>query len=408
MEVIFEKAKVADYDEVMDLGNYVFSHAHRPTDFPSLLPKICRREYFTESIHYVARENGKIRAVIGAYPLELKFSPEISGDSLAGRGIGMVSVHPYCRTKGYMKELMKMAMNDMRQDGMVFSCLGGQRQRYEYFGFTQAGSSLKFTVDEANVKHVLGPGWSTGLSLRPVQADDEAVLDRIQELHNLKKARCERQREKLYDILVSYNAKILAVTENKKFCGYLIYKKSGDYKRDIIVTEINLTDPKLYPEVVGLLMRENMAGMESKRLAVHVCPHETEKTAAFSGFAEDYSQSPPFQFAVFDFCRFIAPFVKLKAGLRNLAKGSFIFQTEGGPKLELAVTKNGASVTEIRDVNSSHPGSGDPKELYLNSLQAIRFLFSPLAQETNPVIRENAFLQSLLPLPLFFENADMV
>jgi len=127
--VQFEIAKLEDYEEIIVFADLIFSHAYAPHNFLTLLPKLYKREYFMEGIHYIVRESGVIKAVVGAYPLDMEFT---SGPPVPGRGIGMVSVHPHSRSKGYMKALMNMAMEDMKKDGMVFSGLLGQRQRYEY------------------------------------------------------------------------------------------------------------------------------------------------------------------------------------------------------------------------------------------------------------------------------------
>jgi predicted acetyltransferase len=197
MSIQYTKASIDDYDEVIDLANYVFSAAHSPTDFPSLLPKLYSREYFMDSVHYIAREDGRIKAVIGAYPLEMK----VMAETLPGRGIGMVSVHPYARSLGSMKALMDMALEDMRRDGMVFSCLGGQRQRYEYFGYTPLGSLLAFGATRANIRHSLGQDFVSRLSLKRLTEKDDGLLDDIYRLHEAKPCRAARQRDRLFDLL---------------------------------------------------------------------------------------------------------------------------------------------------------------------------------------------------------------
>jgi predicted acetyltransferase len=47
---------------------------------------------------------------------------KVMTETLPERGIGMVSVHPYARSCSHMKTLMNIALEDMQQDGLVFSC----------------------------------------------------------------------------------------------------------------------------------------------------------------------------------------------------------------------------------------------------------------------------------------------
>ncbi|MDR0555211.1 MAG: GNAT family N-acetyltransferase [Treponema sp.] len=394
METRYDKAGPEDYEELIDFANYVFGHAHGPHDFPALLPKLYKTAYFMDGIHYLAREEGRIKAAVGAYPLELEFS----GGSLPGRGIGMVSVHPYRRSQGYMRILMGMALEDMKRDGVVFSCLGGQRQRYEYFGFTQAGSAYTFTCSEANITHTLGRQWDTGLSLKEVDADDTALLDQIYMLHQSKSLRCLRRRDRLFDILSSWKAVVLAIIadthQGDRLEGYII-GNGGNH-----ISEINMNDLSRLPEAVGLFLCRQRRREGSGRITISAGPHEGEKLRILSRFTENCSQSDAYQFAVFDHLSFLEPFLVYKAREQALPAGSFTFRIEDGPALRLNVNNQGEAslIPEDRGENA----------LTLKSIDAVRFFCSPLEAATNPVIRNDPFLRCLLPLPLFFESADQV
>ncbi|MDR1655896.1 MAG: GNAT family N-acetyltransferase, partial [Treponema sp.] len=203
MSAEYSRADINDYEELIDMANYVFSHAHKPTDFPALLPKLYKREYFMDAAHYLCREDGKIKAAVGVYPLEMK----LCGASLAGCGIGMVSVHPYSRSKGYMKELMNRALEDMRKDGLVFACLSGRRQRYEYFGFSPAGTIFSFECNSFNIRHTLGKNFVSSLALKQLCPKDLALIEEIRLMHEAKPekgAGFVRRRDRFFDILASW------------------------------------------------------------------------------------------------------------------------------------------------------------------------------------------------------------
>jgi predicted N-acetyltransferase YhbS len=389
MNIQYDKAAPEDYGELIDTANYVFSYAHAPHDFPSLLPKLYRPEYFMDGIHYTAREDGKIRAIVGAYPLAFEFP----GVTLPGRGIGMVSVHPCCRSQGYMKTLMNMALEDMKRDGAAFSCLGGQRQRYEYFGFTPVGTVCSFICSRSNVNHTLGRQWKSDLSLKALSPDDTALLDQIQRLHQSKPVRILRRRDRLFETLSSWKAQTFAVCQGERFQGYLICADKNNH-----ISEINLYDPARLPEVIGLFLRERQTADRGDDVEVNAGPHEREKLAVLSRFAEGYTQSPAYHFAVFDYPLFIKPFLALKAREQALAEGRFTLQIEGGPRFCFTVSEGAASVDETNDA----------PDLSLGALAALHFLFSPLTGYSSRTIMERPFLQSLLPLPLFFENCDGV
>ena len=394
MEYYLEIARPQDYDDVIDFANYVFSHDQKPHDFPAMLPKLYKREYFMDGIHYLIREDTKIKAAVGAYPIEWEFP----GMSIHGRGIGMVSVHPYSRGKGYMTELIQKAMDDMKRDGMIFSCLSGNRQRYENFGYALAGSAYVFTFNEANVRHASGPHQSTGFSLKSVGPQDLSLLEQIYLMHEEKTLRLKRKREKFFDILSTWNAEVFAVMDGNSFFGYLV-GKAGKNTGEYLVTEINLSDISRLPEISSLLLR-SIQGQDQK-ITVHIyaSSHEAEKISILSGFCQTWAQNPSYHFAVFDYVRFIDPFLKLRAAERRLADGSFFFRLKGGVSFRLAVEQGIPSITETPDYSP---------EFSFTNLDVLHFLFSPHAAGTFTEIQKSAFLQSLLPLPLFFEDADKV
>jgi predicted N-acetyltransferase YhbS len=397
----------------MDFGNYVFSHAHAPTDFPSLLPKLYKREYFMEGTHYTAREDGRIRAVVGAYPLKLN----ILGEVLPGRGIGMVSVHPYARSRGYMRTLMDAALADMRRDGIAFSCLGGQRQRYEYFGFTPAGARIVFECRRANVRHFLGKDPSPALSLRQLKEGD-GELEEIYLFHQSKAARFERDRGKLFDILSSWKNRVFALLEGSRFAGYLIYSDAEN-----TLEEMNLIDPGRAAEALAFFLNSN----GKNGVSVCVQPWETAKLAALAAFAEDYRVSTAYSFAVFNWRPFLSALLKLGSEIRRTGEaaagqsahaGQAAFpQALPGGEAVFRIRREGASAPEppgssfrvtVQDGKTQvEPDSGEGA-VVLDPLQAVRLFFSPLSSWAPPVLRGNPFLQSILPLPLFFESPDGV
>jgi predicted N-acetyltransferase YhbS len=409
METRYVTAKPEDYDELMDFGNYVFSHAHGPTDFPSLLPKLYKREYFMDGIHYLAREEGGIRAAVGAYPLKLN----ILGNVLPGRGIGMVSVHPYARSKGYMRTLMGMALADMDRDGIVFSCLSGQRQRYEYFGFSPAGTQIVFECRLCNIRHALrnealgngvrGNGEpekksSPAFSVRQLKLNDGDQLEDIYRLHQSKAARFERDRGKFFDILSSWKNRVVALLDGNSFAGYLIYNDA-----DNTITEINLAaGPKRVIEAVAGFL--DYLGKKNDRDLVKVCaqPWETGKLEALAAFAEDYCLSAAYSFAVFNWQPLLSALLKLKYG----EAGNTGFQAPPDGEVNLRIGNTGIRVAAQHGRVQVSPS--EENGIVLNRLEAAQLFFSPLTPWASPLLRQNPLLREILPLPLFFENPDGV
>jgi predicted N-acetyltransferase YhbS len=390
MDTQYIRAEQEDYEALIDFGNYIFSHANGPTDFPSLLPKLYRREYFMEGIHYLAKEDGRIRAAVGAYPLRLN----ILGKALPGRGIGMVSVHPYARSRGYMRALMGMALADMERDGIVFSCLGGQRQRYEYFGFSPAGTQIVFECRRCNIRHALKAGEKPGPAfvIRQLKAGDD--LEGLYRLHQSKAARFERDRGKLFDILSSWKSRAFVLTEGEGFAGYIIYNDAGN-----AVTEINLAaGPDRLMEAAACFL--DYLGKKNDRDQVEICaqPWETGKLEALAAFTEDCRLSDAYSFAVFDWPPLLSALLNLK-----YSGGEAPPDGEARFRIENTCIRITAGQGKVR----VSPDAGEAA-FSLNRLEAARLFFSPLSPWASPLLRRNPFLREILPLPLFFENPDGV
>jgi predicted acetyltransferase len=391
MSVEYSRADIDDYEELIDFSNYVFSHAHRPTDFPALLPKLYKREYFMDGAHYLCREDGKIKAAVGAYPLELK----LCGTSLKGRGIGMVSVHPYSRSKGYMRELMNRALEDMRKDGIVFACLSGRRQRYEYFGFSPVGTVFSFECNSFNIHHTLGKDFVSSLTLKALCPKDSALIEEIRIMHEAKPekgAGFVRPGDRFFDILVSWKNNVYAVLDGEKFFGYLIYNKEENR-----ISEINLKDTGRLAEIAGLCLK-SFPSCNMVKINAH--PHESAKLKALSRFAEGFSMEPAYSFNIFNYRSFLEAFVKLRCSLGRIEDGAFAFEIEKGERLCVRVA---GGKPELSEASPSETAG-----FKLGSLEAAELFFSPISPYVSSVVAGNSFLQSLLPLPLFFEITDGV
>ena len=184
MGIEFLKAKEEDFDDLVNFINYVFSNDGEESDFINLLPKLYKQEYNTMKNHYIVKENGEIKAVVGAFPMELII---LDNTSLKITGIGTVSVHPYSRGYGYMKKLMNMALKDMRKQGIHISCLSGKRQRYEYFGYTPCGQKIYYTIKAENVKHRLNQYINKNISFKEVKNNNLDFIDKAYELYSKNK-----------------------------------------------------------------------------------------------------------------------------------------------------------------------------------------------------------------------------
>ena len=85
-----------DRDEIIDFINYVFSQAKFPHDFKKYMPKSYADDVQDlGAIHYLAKKDGKIKAVVANRIIDVSVNGKILKIGL----IGNVSVHPYSRGK---------------------------------------------------------------------------------------------------------------------------------------------------------------------------------------------------------------------------------------------------------------------------------------------------------------------
>jgi predicted N-acetyltransferase YhbS len=132
--MIFEMRtlRLEEFDIFMRYLERAFGHSKE--FFLRRYPHVYRPTEESCSWTYIILENGKIVSHVGLYPIETR----TAGVSINIAGIGGVSTASQYRGKGYMSRLMNHIILEMRRIGYPVSWLGGDRQRYNSFGYDQA------------------------------------------------------------------------------------------------------------------------------------------------------------------------------------------------------------------------------------------------------------------------------
>ena len=348
----FRKAIPGERDLLIDFGNYVFSQAHRPHDFKQILPKVYGDGHAIEDFHYVAVEDGRIRAMIAAYPHQYT----IGGITLNTRFIGTVSVHPYARGNGYMKGIMSMIEEELRSDGTDYAALGGQRQRYRYFGFELGGMALSFVIDEANMKHTVG-SLDESISLVPVEADDDTLLDQLYAKYLTRPVQ-GRSREEFFEVLSTWNSRVYAVFQDVSCVGYLVISQDGAR-----IFETQLDDPAVLPDVLNAYLH----WYDQHAVTVIVRGYETALKDILAPIAEDISIESNLSYKIYNYPKVIQAFMQLKQQHTMLEDGSFVLEVSEKVRMRIKIEKGIVSVVETED----------PADLVLSDTEAVRYLTSP-------------------------------
>jgi predicted GNAT family N-acyltransferase len=384
-EIRFIKGNDKQQDEFIDFINYVFNMDGQVSDFYRLLPKLYKREYHPCEYNYLALENDRIKAAVGSFPGEVI----VCGNRLTYQGIGNVAVNPYSRSKGYMKELMNQAIEDMLVKNVDFSVLGGNRQRYSYFSYEKVGRKFSFWMDESNIKHEFGENKKTKFTFILVEENSKEILKAISELQINQSIYYTRDDKKLYDILKNWTSvDIYGIYEGNEFSGYLLSYDKNKVKEIILQKQEDLA------EVVADFIKTIVKG----GISIEIPDYQRYFVNVLSSFAERVSINDRANFAVFNYDRVIEAFLCLKAQTDILANGEITLTINGKKrkeKLLVSVKDNKVSVT---------PCDHDTDYEYTHK-EAMSVLF-----ENYSPLRCNLPLevQSWLPLPIYIFPADEV
>ena len=381
----FGRGNAGMYDDYMDFINYIFGFNGNSSDFKKLLPKLYRPEDDPAANSYVALEDGKLKAAIGAFDLDVS----VAGEVLHTRGIGNVAVHPYARSRGYMRRLMNDAIDDMVRDGIDFSVLGGRRQRYNYFSYDKAGEGISLSFGSDNMRHTFGYPRTHRIKVRRIGADDTAALDDIARLYETLPFHGIRNRSRLYDILTSWNYSVWYGTDDSGCVGYALAK-------DESVSELVLADEERVPEFTVALFDAVGRG----RLVVTLPAFLPGYAERLCRICEEYTISPKKSFSVLNYERVVGAFARLKAKTcrATLPDGelTLLIHGRGGDENITLTVNNGVPEAARTDKT--------PYAEY-DHLEAMNLLFAPLCPQRDSL---PDFARLWLPLPIYLFSADAV
>ena len=84
-----------------------------------------------------------------------------------------------------MKRLMAMAAEDARERQYDLMILGGQRQRYNYFGFERAVYVIRHAVMQTNLRHCHGDAEMGSFAFSELTDDCPETMEALQLLFGL-------------------------------------------------------------------------------------------------------------------------------------------------------------------------------------------------------------------------------
>ena len=367
----YMKASADDRAELIDFINYVFSYEYVPHDFKKLLPKAYSDELDALGAeHYIAKEDGRIMAVVANRLMDADYY----GNKLKIGAIGSVSVHPYSRGKGYMKKLMKMAMDDAAKMGADLLILSGKRQRYGYFGFENGGIVYNFSVSASNIRHAFAEVDSSSISYKEMTRESRDDLRLACRIANSKPCRVIRKEDEFLRIMNSWSQKSYFIYKDGELIGYC----SGNFR------ELVLKDESDYPAVIKAMFGN------ADKVNIHVSPFEREKIRFLSSVCEDYSIGHIEKICVLDWKSITHALLGSKSRITALSDGGKSFDIDG-ECFSVSVKNNKVSVSDAV--------AGESTKVLSHS-EAERLFF-----ELDGLLNNGGY-GNWFPLPFYIDNAD--
>jgi GNAT superfamily N-acetyltransferase len=377
------RLSAADFEEAMDFMNLVFS-GYSPTDFAKLLPLLYRPTEEHMACNYAIRQRGRIRAVVGLFPLQWQAGPTM----LRVAGIGGVSTHPNVRQRGLMKQLMQHCVAQMKAEGYHLSWLGGQRQRYLYYGYEKCGLGASMSLSRANLKHC----FSTESSLRfePLAAEDQTYLDRARELHDTQPSRARRVPADFHLHCLSWHHRPhAAIDAGGRMVGYLVANAKGDAVAELVAEN----------DQMAVEMARCWAVRGEQGINIDLNPAASGLIRRLGQHCEGMNLHASGNWQVFAWEEVLGALLALRRAAGPLPAGRVVVGIEGYGNLALEVD---GERTEVTRTDAAPAVKGDAPLM-------LRLFCGPLPPSQVTALPEGAaLLEAWCPLPLYWARQDGV
>ena len=376
-----------DYAQLISFLDEVFFTEDDPEtkrDFLNLLPKLYKPENDPCYNNFIVKEGNAIKGAVGLFYNEVM----AGGEKLRCGGIGNVAVAKDSRSKGYMIECMNMALDDMKASKADFGLLGGQRQRYGYFGFEPAGVRYDFSINLSNLRHCMGKDTENELEVREVTANDKDVLAQIDEIIKKEPYYAIHPPEKMYDILCSWRHKPYAAFKDGVMKGFFTRDYGGG------LADFKAVDA----ESINQMILAVFETVQDRSIGFSVAPYDTDCLDHFTKIAESCSIRHPECYTIINFANTVRGLLKVKAATEPITDGEiklFIHGYAGDEKIKISIKDGKVEVVSTEET----------PDLELDHFQAIRLLFSLSSAERRNLTMNAA---QWFPLPLHVFSYDSV
>ncbi|MDP7398447.1 MAG: GNAT family N-acetyltransferase [Lentisphaeria bacterium] len=382
-----ERLSATDFEELIEFLDGAFGYS-AVNSFRQLLPLIYQPTDALMSCNLAIRRAGRIAAIVGVFPITWHFGDTV----LRVAGVGGVATGHELRGQGLMGRLMEHASECIREGGYHLSLLGGQRQRYNYYGWETAGVRAGLTVSRVNLRHT-GAGRTVTVQLERLDADDLETVRVLKGLHDSQISWCEYADEAFPRYLVNWNATAhVARDDGGKIIGYAMVDEAGT-----TVVELVVDNSDVACAVVRALI-EREGGPDEVAVITDRLPACFVR--ALAAVAENSTGGRSGNWQIHDWPAVTGAALAFGCAAQALPAGELVLAIEGlDQAIRLQVGDHG-TVSEYTDAEP---------DLRLPPMTATRLLFGPLAPAAVvPLEGKAKTLQAWCPLPLSLSGQDQV
>ncbi len=367
----YEKALKGEEEKLVNFGNYVFSQSARPHDFRKLLPKVYKKGRENASCHYVAHDaENDIKAMVCCPVVDVNILEEHIKLGL----VGTVSVHPYARSEGHMKHVMKLVHDDMKAKNVDVIGLGGQRQRYNYFLYEHAGANAGFAIDTTNVRHALKDVDESVITLKKLSELDKEEIALCYDLYEKGYVHGARNKDMYFDIMSSWTSDLLAVYKKGVFAGALVQRGNE-------ITELLLKNEH---DLYAVIKKWFSFNKHIEHTYTVAWAYEKERLKLLENLAESMEIRANQMLYILNFKNVLSAVMRLNEKCKHMQDGSVVVKIEQ-ENIEISVKDNVSTVCY----------TDKAPQLTLDTLSAERMFFLP----TKFLTADDEHFKNWLPLP---------
>ena len=390
-----------DYEELMAMLDNVFfleDEEEPKRTFITLLPKLYKKQYRPWENNYCVWEDGAMKAAVGMYV----YDAEIAGEAVRVGGVGNVAVARDSRRKGYMKLAMDCAMEAMKAAGCDFGELGGQRQRYQYWGFERGGIAVDASFSVTNLRHAYGanelePGWRA----EEIRPDDQEALARVRAFIEAQPLHYKHDPSVFYDCLCSWNELPYAIWSGESLEGFFTISRNRKYINQFTLRNAEKLEMALRAAYTVLECEEGW-----KSIGVNIPMWQKDLLRLAEEVSEGCDIENTNMYTILNWEKTLGALMKLQAMCRPLPDGEISVCIQGWAGEERLRISVKDSVPSVEAGIKGEAGGllVTPTGRAFTHLEAISYFLAPYT-----ILRDgDALAQCWFPLPLRLMGIDTV